>query len=83
MHWAEHPRWNWAIAALALIAGVLVRLYFVIHFPTTTGDGPIYESLAHNWLAHGVYGYPVEGTHAARYPDARVSGIYPDHLLVI
>ena len=80
MHWAEHPRWNWAIAALALVAGVLVRLYFVIHFPTTTGDGPIYESLAHNWLAHGVYGYPVEGQLTPL--DIRMPG-YPGFILII
>lgn len=79
-HWAEHPRWNWAIAALALIAGVLVRLYFVIHFPTTTGDGPIYESLAHNWMAHGVYGYPVEGSITPL--DIRMPG-YPGFILII
>lgn len=80
MHWAEHPRWNWAIAALALVAGVLVRLYFVIHFPTTTGDGPIYESLAHNWLAHGVYGYPVEGQLTPL--DIRMPG-YPGFILIV
>jgi hypothetical protein len=72
--------WHWIFAAQALVLGLLLRLYFVFHFPTTTGDGPIYESLAHNWLAHGVYGFPVSGTLTP--VDIRLPG-YPAFILII
>src|ERR1700683_2154666 len=58
----------------------LVRLYLEIHFPTTTGDGPISESLAQNWMAHGVYGYPVEGI--IKPLDIRMPGS-PGFILII
>jgi 4-amino-4-deoxy-L-arabinose transferase-like glycosyltransferase len=46
-------RWP-SIAALA--AGLALRLYFVLWFPAQSGDGPMYQALARNWLTHGIYG---------------------------
>jgi 4-amino-4-deoxy-L-arabinose transferase-like glycosyltransferase len=41
---------------VALAAGLALRLYFVLRFPAQSGDGPMYQALARNWLAHGIYG---------------------------
>ncbi len=44
-----------ALAALALLFGFGLRLWFVRHFPQVNGDGLIYGDIAKNWL-HGTYG---------------------------
>ncbi len=41
---------------LAALAGLALRLVFVLRYPTVAGDTPIYEELARNWLHHHVYG---------------------------
>jgi hypothetical protein len=46
---------------LALLAGLALRLYFIVHFPFYAGDTKFYEELARNWLDHGVYGLFVMG----------------------
>lgn len=49
------PRfWLWAGAAL--VAGLLLRLWFVVHMPKVAGDGLYYGDIAKTWLQHGVYG---------------------------
>ena len=40
----------------ALAAGLLLRAWFVWHHPRFAGDTLVYGDLAHNMLAHGVYG---------------------------
>jgi 4-amino-4-deoxy-L-arabinose transferase-like glycosyltransferase len=45
----------------ALIAGLALRLFFILHFPFYSGDTKFYEELARNWLYHGVYGLFVNG----------------------
>jgi len=45
----------------ALLCGLALRLYFIIHFPFYSGDTKFYEELARNWLDHGVYGLFVNG----------------------
>src|SRR5712692_9725783 len=63
--------------ALALLAGLGLRLFFVWHFPFYSGDTPYYEELARNWLYHGVYGFY---SHGQLLPsDARAPG-YPAFL---
>ncbi len=71
-------RWPW-VAALAL--GLGLRLYFVLWFPAPSGDGPIYQALARNWLTHGIYGLDLPGGGLAP-TDLRLPG-YPAFLAAI
>ena len=47
--------------AAAMAAGLALRLYFISHFPFSSGDTKFYEELARNWLDHGVYGLFIRG----------------------
>src|SRR6266446_6729322 len=63
--------------APALLAGLALRLFFILHFPFYSGDTAYYEELARNWLYHGVYGFY---SHGQLVPsDARGPG-YPAFL---
>ena len=42
--------------SLALLAGVLLRLFFILRLPYTAGDTLLYGDIAHNLLVHHVYG---------------------------
>ncbi len=64
----------------ALFAGLALRLFFVIHFPFSTGDTKFYDALARNWLYHRVYGFFVLGQLAPT--DMRVPG-YPAFLAAV
>lgn len=67
--------------ALAALAGLLLRFFFVLKLPVTdSGDAPFYIELAWNWLKKGVYGAVVEG-HLMPL-DTRVPG-YPAFLAAI
>src|SRR5882757_10357662 len=44
-------------AALALAAGLALRLWFVAHVARISGDTLIYGNIARNWMQHGVYGF--------------------------
>jgi hypothetical protein len=49
-------------AALAVLTGLGLRLFFVLKFPVTdSGDSPFYIDLAWNWLKNGIYGFSVNG----------------------
>lgn len=64
----------------ALLAGLLLRLFFIWRFPFYSGDTPYYEELGRNWLYHGVYGFY---SHGQLLPsDARTPG-YPAFLAMI
>jgi len=52
---------TWVHVTAAMVAGLLLRLFFVAHFPFFAGDTKFYEELARNWLSHGVYGIYVGG----------------------
>src|ERR1700724_4548690 len=68
-------------AGLAVLAGLALRVFFVLKFPVTdSGDAPFYIELAWNWLKHGVYGFPVNGQLTP--VDMRVPG-YPAFLAAI
>jgi 4-amino-4-deoxy-L-arabinose transferase-like glycosyltransferase len=40
---------------LATLAGIALRLFFILRFPSVTTDSFIYGDIAKNWLRHGVY----------------------------
>ena len=44
-------------AALALVAGLALRLWFVGHAARISGDTLLYGNIARNWMQHGVYGF--------------------------
>ncbi len=44
-------------AALALAAGLALRLWFVAHAGRIDGDTLIYGNIARNWMQHGVYSF--------------------------
>src|SRR3984885_6380231 len=70
-----------ANVALAALAGLALRIYFVLKLPVTdSGDAPFYMELAWNWLKKGVYGGVVEGQLVPL--DTRVPG-YPAFLAAI
>ncbi len=64
----------------ALLAGLLLRLFFAWRFPFYSGDTPYYEELARNWLYHGAYGFYSHGQFLPS--DARMPG-YPAFLAFI
>jgi 4-amino-4-deoxy-L-arabinose transferase-like glycosyltransferase len=67
--------------ALAAIAGLALRLFYVLRSPVTdSGDAPFYIELAWNWLRNGVYG-AVVGDRLMPL-DTRVPG-YPAFLAAI
>jgi hypothetical protein len=43
--------------AVALVAGLLLRLWFIVHAARIAGDTLVYGDIAKNWLDHGVYGF--------------------------
>ncbi len=59
MHRGRFETWLWAGAALAL--GALLRLWFIGHGGSVTGDSLLYGDIARNWLTHGVYGFAMRG----------------------
>jgi hypothetical protein len=68
-------------AGLAVLAGLALRVFFVLKFPVTdSGDAPFYIELAWNWLKNGVYGFAVSGRLTP--VDMRVPG-YPAFLATV
>src|SRR5260370_10614766 len=45
----------------ATVAGLALRLVFVLHFPAVVDDSRLYADIAENWLQHGVYGITNSG----------------------
>jgi 4-amino-4-deoxy-L-arabinose transferase-like glycosyltransferase len=64
----------------AFLVGLVLRLYFIRHFPFYAGDTKFYDALAQNWLDHGVYGLFVAGQLVPT--EMRVPG-YPVFLAAI
>src|SRR5215469_11769779 len=70
--------WMRANAAIAVFAGLTLRIFFVLRFPATgSGDSPFYIQLAWNWLKNGTYGAVINGQLLPL--DTRVPG-YPAFL---
>jgi hypothetical protein len=76
----SRKRWRFRLyAGAALAAGLLLRLWFVLHLPRVAGDSLIYGAIARNWIQHGVYGFgqtTMTGTIVARPTLIRLPG-YP------
>ncbi len=49
----------------ALVAGLLLRLWFIHYYPVIDGDTLVYGEIARNWFWHGIYGF------------TRFNGIHP------
>jgi len=64
----------------ALIAGLCLRLLFVLKFPANSGDTVLYEQIATNWLQHHVYGMNVQDQIVP--VDLRMPG-YPAFLALV
>jgi 4-amino-4-deoxy-L-arabinose transferase-like glycosyltransferase len=67
-------------AVVALAAGLCLRLFFVLKYPTNSVDTVLYEQMATNWLQHHVYAMDVNG--AIMPVDLRMPG-YPAFLALI
>jgi hypothetical protein len=64
----------------ALLAGLCLRLYFVLKFPAGSGDTVIYDQLAINWLKYGKYAMDIAGQPVP--VDLRMPG-YPAFLAIL
>jgi hypothetical protein len=65
---------------VALVAGMCLRLFFVLRFPANSGDTVLYEQMASNWLLHHVYAMDVGGQITP--VDLRMPG-YPIFLAIV
>jgi len=65
---------------VALAVGICLRLFFVLKFPSTSGDTLLYEQIAANWLKHGAYAMDVGGV--VTPVDVRMPG-YPAFLAIL
>jgi len=73
--------WMRVNVAIAVFAGLALRIFFVLRFPATnSGDSPFYIELAWNWLKKGVYGVEI-GSRLVPL-DTRVPG-YPAFLAAV
>jgi 4-amino-4-deoxy-L-arabinose transferase-like glycosyltransferase len=43
--------------ALALMAGLLLRIWFITHAARIDGDTLLYGNIARNWMEHGIYSF--------------------------
>ena len=66
--------------SVALVAGLCLRLFFVLKFPANSGDTVLYEQMATNWLQHHVYAMDVGGQITP--VDLRMPG-YPIFLAIV
>src|SRR3984893_7051800 len=65
---------------VALAVGLCLRLFFVLKYPTNSGDTVLYEQMATNWLRHHLYA--MEGFGKVTPVDLRMPG-YPAFLAII
>ena len=70
----------WLYASAALVAGLLLRLWFLDHLARVAGDSLIYGDIAKNLIRHGIYGFmetgPTPGSVGVRPTLIRLPG-YP------
>jgi 4-amino-4-deoxy-L-arabinose transferase-like glycosyltransferase len=65
--------------AMAL-AGLILRVLFLVYFPAVTDDSRVYADFASSWLQHGIYGLSQSGQIVPA--DTRLPG-YPAFLAAI
>jgi len=65
---------------IALASGLWLRLFFVLKYPASSGDIPLYNEIATNWLKHRVYGINLNDVVTS--VDVRMPG-YPAFLALI
>ncbi len=65
---------------IATVAGVALRLLFILRFPGVTTDSFVYGDIAKNWLQHGIYG--LSGVGDVSPTTIRLPG-YPAFLAVV
>jgi hypothetical protein len=65
---------------VTIAVGLCLRLFFVLKFPSTSGDTVLYEQIATNWLKHGAYAMDVGG--GVKPVDIRMPG-YPAFLAIV
>jgi hypothetical protein len=65
---------------VASVAGLCLRLFFVLKYPANSGDTVLYEQMATNWLRHHVYAMEVYGQITP--VDLRMPG-YPAFLAIL
>ena len=71
---------RWIFGGVTL-AGLALRVFFVVHFPAVTDDSHMYADVGTNWLEHGIYG-ETQGGHPEKPilpTDSRLPG-YPAFL---
>ncbi len=51
------PRHATGHVTAALLAGLLLRLWFIHYYPVVDGDSLVYGEIARNWFWHGIYGF--------------------------
>jgi hypothetical protein len=57
-------RQNIRHVVVCLIAGMLLRLWFIHYYPVIDGDSLVYGEIARNWFWHGIYGFTrIDGIH--------------------
>lgn len=54
-------RQNWLFFAVATLAALALRLFFVWRFPHLSGDTFVYGDITKNWLQHGIFGVTDSG----------------------
>ena len=74
MNRKQYSFWLWASAAL--VAGLILRLWFVNHMASVVGDSLVYGDIAKTWLQHGIYGLSADNPTGARPTLIRLPG-YP------
>jgi hypothetical protein len=65
---------------IALALGLWLRLFFLLKYPASSGDTPLYDEIATNWLKHSLYGMKLNG--ALTPVDVRMPG-YPAFLALM
>jgi 4-amino-4-deoxy-L-arabinose transferase-like glycosyltransferase len=65
---------------LATLAGMALRLLFILRVPAITADSFVYGDIAKNWLEHGIYG--LSGITRISPTDIRLPG-YPAFLALV
>lgn len=76
----ELVRQHFRFFLAAALAAIVLRVFFVLHFPAVVSDSLVYGDIAKNWLQHGIFGISGIGDVTPTY--IRLPG-YPAFLALI